>query len=163
VEADIAASHNETEEFLLDGVSLGFKNSPPYVMNFNTTEKMGRHTLMIKAANRSGLKSEKSIPITVSREVFSEAEAPNISSAEKNFRTLSATLMLPNFNEYEAAQVVVSQPENILYQETWSDLTKYKYIFVPATGIRGTVDIELYVKPIGASDFQKADTQILRY
>jgi len=161
--AQVAGSEIETVEFFLDNQSLGFKNNAPYVMNFNTGNTMGRRTLNIKAANKSGLKTEKSIPINVTRESFSEAELPNISEVDKNFRTLSVSLMLPNFEALDEAQVVVSQPEKILYQETWSDLSKYKYIFVPATGIKGNVDIELYVKPEGETEFQKADTDIARY
>jgi hypothetical protein len=163
VVAQIASSEIDTVEFLLNNQSLGFKNTQPYVMNFEVPDRMGRHTLTIKAANKAGLKSEKSIPITVSREEFSEAEMPFISGVDINFRTLSLTFTLPNFAELEAAQVVVSQPENILYQETFTDLNKFKYVFVPSTGVRGQVDIELYTKTRGEADFVKADSSNVRY
>lgn len=163
VVAQIASSSIDTVEFLLDGQSLGFKNTKPYVMNFVVPEKMGRHTLTVKAANKAGLKSEKSIPITVIREEFSEAELPFISEIDKNFRTLSLTFSLPNFADIEAAQIVISQPENILYQETWTDLNKFKYVFIPSTGLRGEVNIQLYTKAKGEADFKKADSGNVRY
>ncbi len=161
--AQIEGADIATAEFFLDDQSLGFKNQAPYVMNFTVPDSMGRHTLTIKTANKSGLKAEKSIPITVSREAFSEIEIPTISEVEKNFRTLSITLMTPNFADLEAAQIVVSQPENILYQETWTDLNKYKYLFVPSFNLDGNVNIELYVQPKGEAEFQKADTQTVRF
>lgn len=163
VVAQIASSAIDTVEFLLNDQSLGFKNTKPYVMNFVVPEQMGRHTLTVKARNKAGLKSEKSIPIKVSREAFSETEVPHISEIDKNFRTLSLTFTLPNFTEIEAAQIVVSQPENILYQETWTDINKFKYVFVPSLGLRGKVDIQLYTKSKGEADFRKSDSDSIRY
>jgi membrane peptidoglycan carboxypeptidase len=161
--AQIASSEIDTVEFLLDNQSLGFKNTAPYVMNFVVPDGMGRHTLTVKAANKAGLKSEKSIPFTVNREEFSEAEIPFISEVDKNFRTLSLAFTLPNFETLEAAQIVVSQPENILYQETWSDMNKFKYVFIPSVGVKGEVNIELYTKAKGEADFIKADSDSVRY
>ncbi len=163
VVAQIASSAIDTVEFLLDDQSLGFKDTKPYVINFVVPERMGRHTLTIKAENKAGLKSEKSIPITVSRETFSEVDTPHISEINKNFRTLSLEFALPNFAEIEAAQVIVSQPENILYQETWTNINKFKYIFVPSLSLRGEVDIQLYTKAKGEADFKKVDSDSIQY
>jgi membrane peptidoglycan carboxypeptidase len=159
----IAGSQIETVEFLLNNQSLGFKNTPPFVMNFTTPEQMGRQTLTIKVTNNNGIVSERSIPITVARERFSEVDTPSISEVDKNFRTLSVTTRLPNFADIEEAQIRVSQPNQILYEETWAPPNKFKYIFVPTSGLRGTVDVELFTKLRGEADFRQVDSQIVRY
>jgi hypothetical protein len=161
--AEIAGSDIETVEFFLNNQSLGFKNTPPYVMNFETPDKIGRSTLTIKVANANGLKSEKSIPITIDREAFSEANNPFISEVNKNFRTLSLTFTLPNYENLEAAQIVVSQPENIIHQETWQNPEKFKYLFLPSQNFADDVNVELYVKAKGETDFTKADSEFVRY
>lgn len=153
----------KTVEFFLDGQSLGSSTNPPYVQNFKTPEKMGRHILMIKAEDLHGNKTEKSIPITVSREGLNEEDAPNISSVDKNFRTLSLMLTFPEPDQITQAQIIISQPEKVLHQETWTDVNKFKYLFVPSNNFRGNASIELYIKPVGKTEFEKVDTRAIRF
>jgi|GEM_PF-5910419 len=99
----------------------------------------------------------------VTREGLSETKEANITSAEKNFRTLSIQLTLPNPETIEAAQIVVSQPEQVLYEETWDDIEKFKYLFIPSSNFRGSAGIGLYIKQKGETQFKKVDTKNVRF
>lgn len=161
--AQITGNNIKTVEFFLNNESLGVKNSAPYVMNFEAPEQMGRHTLTIKVANLNGLKSEKSIPINVTREAFNEVKTPEISQIDKNFRTLSLTLFLPNAEEISEAQVNVKQAGITVYKEIWSEIKRYKYLFIPSQNLKGNFEIEFLVKPLGGFEFESADTASVRY
>ena len=165
VVADVTDDQSEVKsvEFLLNNQSLGTSTKAPFIRNFTTPSAMGRHTLTIKAEDSNGNKSNKSTPFMVTREGLSETTTPNITSAEKNFRTLSIQLTLPNPETITEAQIIVSQPEKVLYEETWDDIEKFKYLFVPSANFRGSAGIGLYIKRQGENKFEKVDSKNVRF
>ena len=121
-------------EFFLDGVSLGESAKAPHRTSFKVPEKMGRHELTVKAADSQGNKAEKTIPITVTRESVIDKDSPFIASAEKNFRTLSASVTFPDPNAVQAARLVVTQQGQTLSQTEW---TRHDGPFLDQTKLTG--------------------------
>ncbi len=150
-------------EFFVNNQSLGTNTQAPFTRNFEAPERMGRTFLMIRAWDIHDNLSEKSIPIQITREGLIEAKNPSILKVDKQFRTLSVEMVFPKPETVEAAQVVISQPEKILLDEKWTDITKYKQVFVAKGTTRGNVNITLYVKLKGQPNFNRIDAQTVRF
>lgn len=150
-------------EFFLNDQSLGTDRSAPFSTSFIAPEKMGRHYVLVKAEDLNGNQSEKSIPITVTRETLSEAAEPFIAKAEKNFRTISVVTEFPDPSQIVQAQLVISEPEKVWLQETWDEVQKFKYFYVPVSATRGSASVQLYIQRLGEDGLEKIDTKTVRF
>ncbi len=135
-------------EFLLDGTSLVTLQAPPYRHTILTGEKIGKHTLSVKAWDANNNMNERSIPLYFDRERILAPRAPEITNVKNYRQAVSIDITVPTPENIEWIELrVVLNGENIDTERINSPL-KFSQLQILKSGT-GKAKLELWSKTRG--------------
>ena len=148
-------------EFLLDGTSLATLQSPPYRHTLWTGDKIGKHTLAVKAWDANNNINERSIPLYFERERMLAPRAPEITNV-KNYRqavSVDITVPAPETIEWIELRIVLNG-ENVQAERINTPL-KFSQLQILKSGT-GEAKLELWTK-IKSNDSKITSQKTLKF
>ena len=101
-------------EFFVDGESLGFTEKAPYRKTFVAQGDLGRHELTVKAWDKHGNITEKSIPVSYTRQAIRDAVELAIDQVYTYRSSLSIDTVIPE-GAWEWIELVAEQGQDVIY------------------------------------------------
>ncbi|MBT3349532.1 penicillin-binding protein [bacterium] len=139
-------------EFLVNDVSLGHDDTPPFEKSFVAPDHIGRKTLTARAWDMHGNRTEKSVPIQLEREKIILSTTIEISSVKMYRQSISVDVVVPNAENYDWIELTATQADAEIFTQRIESPAKFAVFQIPRN-FAGETRIQLFAKPHGeASD-----------